>query len=226
MTLFKRLREQLAFWRWYILDYRLIAGGADPAATADPPTPAPEPPAADAPPPEPPAPEPEADPPLGAAGEKALAEFKKRAREAEKLAKEQAERLAKIEEANKTDQERAIDKARKEAAEEVRSEADKELRTERLNSAIARHAAKDFADVDDAIRLLDADDVFDDDGRVDSEKLGKALTGLLEAKPHLKAVPNRPLGGSDAGKGSDPTEPDLESLTPDQWLERKRNRDA
>lgn len=196
---------------------------ADPAATADPP--APEPPAADAPPPEP-APEPTPDPALGPAGEKALAEFKKRAREAEKLAKEQAEKLAKIEEANKTEQEKAIDRARKEAAEEVRSESDKELRAERLNSAIARHAAKDFADVDDAIRLLDADDVFDEDGKVDSEKLGKALTGLLEQKPHLKAVPNRPLGGSDAGKGSDPTEPDLESLTPDQWLERKRARDA
>lgn len=127
----------------------------------------------------------------------------RRAKLAAKKLAEYEEKLAKVDEASKTEQEKALEQARKEAADKVRSESLRELRAERLNSAIARHAAKDFADVDDAIRLLDADDdeIFDDEGKVQTDALKSALSDLLASKPHLKADAHRPTGSSDAGKG-------------------------
>lgn len=191
----------------------------DPAATVDPPAP---------PAPDDPAPTPE-DTPLGPAGEKALEAFKERARNAEREAKELREkakradaaeaRLAEIDEANKSEQEKAIEAARKEAADEAKKAAAVELRVERLNSAIAREAAKDFADVDDAIRLLDTDNdkLFDDEGRVQTDALKTALSDLLEAKPHLKADDGRPGGGSGAGQG-DGAPASLEDMSVDDHL--------
>ena len=127
----------------------------------------------------------------------------RRAKQAAKQLAEYEKKLAEVDEASKTEQEKALEQARKEAKEEVLSEASRELRKERLNSAIARQAAKDFADVDDAIRLIDADDdeIFDDEGKVQTDALKSALSDLLERKPHLKADAHRPTGGSDAGKG-------------------------
>ena len=196
----------------------------DPAATVDPPAP---------PAPDDPAPTPE-DTPLGPAGEKALEAFKERARNAEREAKELREkakraetaeaRLAEIDEANKSEQEKAIEAARKEAAEQASKAAAVELRAERLSAAIAREAAKDFADVDDAIRLLDTDDdkLFDDDGRVQTDALKSALADLLEAKPHLKADDGRPGGGSGAGKGEGPPT-SLDEMSVDDHLKLIRN---
>lgn len=120
-------------------------------------------------------------------------------RELEQLRKQVQER----EDADKSEQEKAVEQARKEAADEEREKGQRELRAERLHSAIARLAAKDFADVDDAIALLDVDEdeIFDEDGKVETEAVKSALADLLERKPHLKADAGRPTGSSDAGKG-------------------------
>lgn len=154
-------------------------------------------------------------------------DWKKESRKHERRAKEAAKKLAdaeaklsKVDEANKSEQEKAIEKARVEAANEVKQAAAEELRAERLNSAIAREAAKDFADVDDAIALLDTDDVelFDDDGVVQTDALKSALDDLLERKPHLKADAGRPTGGSsDAGKGGSGT-PSPEEMSVEDHL--------
>jgi len=148
----------------------------------------------------------------------------RRAKEAAKKLAEYEAKLAEVDEANKTEQEKAIEKARQEAAEEAMKAAAVELRAERLSAAIAREAAKDFADVDDAIRLLDTedDDLFDDDGKVQTDSLKSALADLLERKPHLKADAGRPTGGSsDAGKGGSGA-PSLEEMSVEDHLKAIR----
>ena len=136
-------------------------------------------------------------------------DWQTKARKHERAAKAAQKRLAElekkleaVEEANKTEQEKALDKAREEAKAETKAEYEKQLRTERLHAAIARQAAGKFADVDDAIRLLDVgDDLFTDEGKVDTGALTKELDLLLERKPHLAATPGKPMGDGDGGKG-------------------------
>lgn len=139
-------------------------------------------------------------------------DWKAYARKHERLSKKatkqvedlQAE-LAKAKEATQTEQEKALAQARKEAADEARNEVVGELRKERLQAAVARNAAGKFADVEDAIKLLDLDDdIFDEDGKVDDDNLKSALESLLERKPHLAASPigKKPAGDADGGKGS------------------------
>lgn len=126
-------------------------------------------------------------------------DLKKERRAREKLEKE----LAQHAEASKSEQEKALDQARREAADAARSEVTKELRTERLTSAFARLAAAKVADVDDALKLLDVDEdeIYDDEGKVQTDALRSALDDLLERKPYLAARAPGP-GENDAGKGS------------------------
>lgn len=159
-------------------------------------------------------------------------DWKAYARKHERLSKKatkqiddlQAE-LAKAKEATQSDQEKAIEQARKEAAEEARNEVGAELRKERLHSAVARTAATRFADVDDAIRLLDLDDedIFDEDGKVNAENLSSALDDLLERKPHLAASPigKKPAGDADAGKGQGGAK-SLEDMSVEEHLQAIR----
>ena len=158
-------------------------------------------------------------------------DWKAYARKHERLSKKaskqvedlQAE-LAKAKEATQTEQEKALEQARKEAAEEARSEVTAELRKERLQAAVARTAATKFADVDDAIRLLDLDDdIFDEDGKVNTDNLKSALDDLLERKPHLAASPigKKPAGDADAGKGSGGAK-SLEDMSVEEHLEAIR----
>lgn len=116
--------------------------------------------------------------------------------------------LAEREDADKTEHERALEQARQEARDEVLSQAEKERRSDRLEVAVARQAAKTFADVDDALLHvergiaagdIDADDIFDDQGKVQTDALKTALEELLERKPHLAATTGP--GSSDAGRG-------------------------
>ena len=222
-----RIRLALAFLRALIsrptawIDTRtgrlipMIAGAEEPE-----PDPKPDPPAADDPPPDP-------DDGKGPIDMSDVDEVKRAARKHEREAKAERKRreelearLAQIDDENKTEQEKAIEKAREEAASEVKKAAAEELRAERLNAAIAREAAKDFADVDDAIRLLDADDdeLFDDDGKVQTDALKTALDDLLERKPHLKADAGRPGGGgADGGKGGSGS-PSLEEMSTEDHL--------
>lgn len=158
-------------------------------------------------------------------------DWKAYARKHERLSKKaskqvedlQAE-LAKAKEATQTEQEKALEQARKEAADEARNELTAELRKERLQSAVARTAAGKFADVDDAIRLLDLDDdIFDEDGKVNADNLKSALDDLLDRKPHLAASPlgKKPAGDADAGKGQGGSK-SLEDMSVEEHLEAIR----
>lgn len=159
-------------------------------------------------------------------------DWKAYARKHERLSKKaskqvedlQAE-LAKAKEATQTEQEKALEQARKEAADEARNEVVGELRKERLQAAVARSAAGKFADVDDAIKLLDLedDDIFDEDGKVNADNLKSALDDLLDRKPHLAASPlgKKPAGDADAGKGQGGSK-SLEDMSVEEHLEAIR----
>lgn len=158
-------------------------------------------------------------------------DWKAYARKHERLSKKSSKQvedlqaeLAKAKEATQTDQEKALEQARKEAAEEARNELTVELRKERLQSAVARTAAGKFADVDDAIKLLDLDDdIFDEDGKVNADNLKSALDDLLDRKPHLAASPlgKKPAGDADAGKGTGGSK-SLEDMSVEEHLEAIR----
>jgi flagellar biosynthesis GTPase FlhF len=168
-----------------------------------------------------------------------------RAAKRERKAREEAERkLQERADADKSDQEKAIDQARKEAAEEARKEAAEERRSDRLEVQSTRLAAKGFqvgegddaetvkfADPDDAVVYVerairsgevDEDDIFDAEGKVNSDALKDALGEILESKPHLRAGENggRPKGSADTRKGDAATK-DLEAMTPEDHAQRK-----
>jgi hypothetical protein len=115
------------------------AGNPPPVPAAPPATP----PAAD--PATPPASD---DPPLGPPGEKALAEWKTRAKEAERLAKEQADKLKAFEDAQKTEAEKLADRAQ--AAEDRAAKATRLA----VASKVEALAAGRFQDPQDAVDSL------------------------------------------------------------------------
>lgn len=134
--------------------------------------------------------------------------------------------------ANQTDQEKAIAEAKAEAKSEAEAAIDKERRADRLEAAVIKQAAKAikvgdaehrFADIDDAqVHIeraiargdVDADDIFDDKGKVQTDALVSALAEILEKKPHLRAdgKPSRGSGSSDAGSGGGAGDLDEDSV--------------
>jgi len=117
--------------------------------------------------------------PLGPAGEKALDEWKRRARDAERLSKTQATRLKEIEDRDKTDLQKAseaLSAAEKRAASLVQRAVRAEVRA---------LAAGTFADPEDAAVYLNTSDFVDADGEVDGKGIQKALADLIKRKPHL-----------------------------------------
>jgi hypothetical protein len=152
---------------------------------------------------------------LGPAGEKALDAFKVRARDAERAAKAEKEAREAVEEelaalraASQSEQEKAIDAARKEAADAAaRAEREKaaekigELMRLRLQDRIAVAASGRFANPGVAGRLLDPDELVDDEGHPDEAKIGKALDTLLEREPYLAANGQRPPATPDPDQG-------------------------
>lgn len=165
-------------------------------------------------------------------------------RERDRADKAEAE-LKKVRDADKSEQEKAIEKAREEARNEALSEAEKERRSDRLEVAVTRLASKGlavgegddaktvrFADSEDALvnieRALsrgdiDADDLYDDEGKVKTEALTDELVALLGRKPHLadgSAEGHKPKGDPGLRKG-DPAQKDLEAMTPEDHARRK-----
>lgn len=157
--------------------------------------------------------------------------------------KEELERkLREREDADKSEQEKALDKAREEARQEALSEADKERRGDRLELAVTRSATRGikagedgkvvrFADPDDALARIeramakgdiDDSDIFDEDGKVNTDALEDALGEILSAAPHLAAdgTAPKPKGDPDFRKG-DPAQKDLESMSPEDHEKRK-----
>lgn len=62
------------------------------------------------------------------------------------------------------------------------------LQSRLVAAEVKAAAAGKMADPEDAVHLLDIDDFeVDDNGRVDASKVGKAIDGLIQAKPYLRA---------------------------------------
>lgn len=160
----------------------------DPAA-GNPPTPGPAPATPPVPPVPgpPPAPAPGAppagdgDPALGPEGEKALAEWKKRAKEAEQREKEQAAELQTFRDRDKTEAERQAD-ALKAATE--RADAATQLA---VSSKVEALASGRFADPLDAVEALRSGAFLTEAGAVDASAITAALDDLLTRKPHWAA---------------------------------------
>lgn len=181
-----------------------------------------------------------------------LATWKKEARKWEKLAKKNLKdtetlsaKLKEKEDADKSEHEKAVEAARQEGEKVARTEAEKERRADRLESATIRLAAKGFklkddegkevtlkfADADDAFvyveramsrNEIDTDDLFDEQGKVQTDALTSALTEILASKPHLAegSVGSRKVSGSaDGGKGSGGGK-SLEDMTPEEHFKR------
>lgn len=163
----------------------------------------------------------------------------------EKAKREELEaELRKRKDADKTEQEKALDKAREEAKAEALSEAEKERRSDRLEVAVTRLASKGltvgdgddaetkrFADTDDALLNIeraiakdeiDEGDIFDDQGKVDTDALKSELADLLRRKPHLAAggTERTDPGDNDAGKGG-AAKSNLEEMSPEDHARRK-----
>lgn len=138
------------------------------------------------------------DAPLGPAGEKALAEWKQRAKDAERASRAQAARLKEIEDRDKSDLEKASERA---TAAEQRAAAMVE-RT--VRAEVRALAAATFADASDAAAFLNPKDFVDGDGDVDTKAVEKALADLLKRKPHLgkEAAPPSFDGGARTTAGA------------------------
>jgi hypothetical protein len=164
---------------------------------------------------------------------KAMARKHERRAKAERKAREDAERkLSERDDATKSDHEKALEKARQEARQEALSAGEKERRKDRLEVAVTRAAARSFADVDDALVHIqraieagdvDADDIFDSEGKVQTDALKTALDELLDRKPHLKAGAGRPAGDADGGKG-DGGGKSTEDMSVDEHLKAVQSR--
>jgi hypothetical protein len=174
----------------------------DPAAGNPPATDPATPPAT---PPAPPAGEPSGgstDPALGPAGEKALAEWKKRAKDAEALAKDQAAKLQEFEDAQKTEAEKLADRA-KDA--EARAAAATQLAVAAKVEALATGK---FADPSDAVEALKGGTFVSDAGVIDAAAIGTALDDLLTRKPHWAAGAGTPrTPAPDPSQGARPGTP-------------------
>lgn len=157
----------------------------------------------------------------------------------EKAEKELAEERSK----SKSEAEKAVEKAKEEGRTEAQTEAEKERRADRLEVAVTRLAAKGvevgegddaetvrFADAEDALVNIerairngdiDAEDIFDDEGKVKADALADELRSLLKRKPHLRAgAEGRKTGDPDTRKG-DRGSTDLDAMSVDDHISRK-----
>jgi hypothetical protein len=142
--------------------------------------------------------EPAGDAPLGPAGEKALAEWKQRARAAEKESRSHAARLQELEDRDKSEVQKASERA---AAADQRAAA---MAQRAAKAEVRALAASTFADPSDAAAFVDLADFVDDAGDIDSKGIEKALADLLKRKPHLgkEAAPPSFDGGARTTAGA------------------------
>ncbi|MFE5771438.1 hypothetical protein ACFQ7O_24095 [Streptomyces sp. NPDC056485] len=150
----------------------------------------------------PPAPDPAAPPapddvPLGPAGEKALTEWKTRAKTGEKALAEATARLKEFEDAQKTETEKLAERA---TAAEQREAAATRLA---VASKVEALAVGTFEDPEDAIGSLDPA-AFITDGVIDTEAIKTALAQLLERKPHWAKASGPRVPKPDPAQGPRP----------------------
>lgn len=238
----RKLRSRLAFWRWYLLVYVPMAGGAegdpDPDPDKDKGKEKPDPKAEE----DKPDPEnkPDPDPDW-------KARSRKNESRAKKAERERAELQAKLEErenADKTETQKQVDAAREEGRKAAAEEAEKGRRADRLEVSVTRVATRgfkigegddeetvQFADPDDALLHIerglrngdiDEADIFDEKGKVQDGALKSALGEILEEKKHLRAgagSTGQPKADPDRRRGSNDGKT-VEDLTPAEWDER------
>lgn len=134
------------------------------------------------------------------------ADWRIKYRDTEAKAKEHEAKLSEYEKAQMDDLERA-----QKEAEENRTRAEQleaNLREERLRNAIVRFATeKNFHDPQDAVSLIDTDEIkFDDDGRPNEQSVKSKIDKLAESKKHLLKTSN--AGSGDGGAHGDGVEED------------------
>lgn len=232
----------------------VIAGAADPEPEPDPKDPEPDPDPKDPDPDPDPDPEPDPDPDPDPKDPDPKepnwkSESRKHERRAKKTKKELDDLLAerkKQEDAQKSEHEKALEKAREEGEKTALTKAEKDRQADRLEVAVTRIAAKTikvgegddakdvkFADSEDALVYLnraisagdlDSEDVFGDDGKVNTESVTEALREILESKPHLgeDSKPHKPKGDADAGKGKGSGAKELEDMSPEELYKRSQ----
>lgn len=168
--------------------------------------------------------QPSDDKPLGAAGEKALQEWKDRAKTAEQKAKSAGEiakerdalaaQLAEFQEATKSEQEKQLDKVRNEALAQGKSESDAAWAARVVKTEVRAAAREKFADPSDALAFIDLSNIkVDDDGNTDDKAIQSALDALLKDKPHLAKQQKSSTGSADQGaRGTGTTSQDMNAL--------------
>lgn len=145
------------------------------------------------------------DPPLGEKGEKALAAWKQRAKNAEaeaKRAKRLEEELQKLREQNMSEQERAIEEAKREGREEASAATNERLFRAELKAAVVaanltEQALNDLlSDPTVSLRLLGMDEIpVTGSGDIDGEAISQAVSDYVDARPYLTGSA-RPTGGA------------------------------
>jgi hypothetical protein len=231
LHLIRRIRERLALWRWYLVEYRPIAGAEDPPS--DPPTPADPPTPTDPPPggnPEPtpnpdekpapestPDPEPEPDEVKVPKGE--LERLRRKVAQAEKAERDrkraEAEAAGKHEEVVKqVEQERDERDAR---IEELQAQLAK-----RDHDSIVRKVAGtlNFHDPEDALLRVPAEVAEKGEAAVT-----KHLRDVLSKSPHLAGTgaprSGAPLNGGGGGEpGADLTLEQIEAMPREEMVKR------
>jgi hypothetical protein len=121
------------------------------------------------------------DPALGPEGEKALALWKQRAKDAEKLAADHAAKVKEFEDRDKTDVEKQAD-----ALKAATERADQATRLA-VSSQVEALAAGRFQDPQDAVTALQSGNFVTADGTVDRAAITTALDNLIAQKPHWAA---------------------------------------
>jgi len=140
----------------------------------------------------------EPDAKLGEAGEKALAEFKTRARAAEKEAKAAKAELEKLRIASMDDQEKAVALARSEGEQTAIQKVGGRL----VDAEVRIAAAGRPVDVDALLEGLDRARFLTEDGEPDTEAISTWVDRIAPAQPE-SLEPAGPLGaGLDLGQGS------------------------
>lgn len=143
-----------------------------------------------------------------------VAKWKKMSRQNEKKAKQLESELEKIRSKNQTEQERLIEEARKQERESVMTE----VQRERLEAKVIRHASKKLTDPEDAVRLLDVDDLLE----ADDDDIAAAIEDLAQRKPYLASGESTtpPPGDVDQGARRNTkafTREQLKKMTPEQY---------
>lgn len=157
---------------------------------------------------------------LGDAGKKALDAMKAKWKEADRVAKENASALAALQariDGKEAEHQQTLE------AQRVKDEALAAANQRILSAEIRAAAAGKMNDPADALAYIDLSSFeVNDDGSVDSDAIGSAISDLISKKPYLAAQGSRFQGSADGGARNDSTQPaqltraDMERMSPEQ----------